>query len=348
MRIAVVAPPWIPVPPRGYGGIEWVVHLLVEELVGRGHEVTLFATGDSESPAEVVWAFEIAPTAAMHQTMHDALHAGMAFRRVLDETRTGRPYDVIHDHTAWIAVACAPLVPVPIVHTFHGSFDEDNRRFFGRFRDAAAYVAISDYQRRDFPDVPYAGLVPNAVDLAGLPFRADKEDYLLCLGRIAREKGQGIAIRVARRLGTPLVLAGKIDPGDDTAYFEEAVLPQVDGRLIRFEGEVPHERKCELLGGARALLFPIQWPEPFGLVMAEAMACGTPVVATRHGSVPEVVVDGESGFIVDDEDGMAKAIERLDEISPARCRAVAEERFSPAVMADGYERIYEAVVTARS
>jgi glycosyltransferase involved in cell wall biosynthesis len=342
MRIAMLAPPWIPVPPRGYGGIEWVVHLLVEELVRRGHQVTLFATGDSRTSAELVFAFEEAQTEAMHSTMHDALHAGVAFRRIVEDAARGRGFDVLHDHTAWIAVAAARLLPVPVVHTFHGSWDAPSRTFFARFPDAATYVTLSDYQRRDFPEIPYAAVVPNAVDVAGLPFRADKEDYLLCLGRVSRQKGQGIAVRVAQRLGIPLVLAGKVDPGDDTAYFEEAVLPHVDGRLVRFEGEVPHERKLELLAGARAMLFPITWPEPFGLVMAEAAACGTPVVAFRQGSVPEVVVDGETGFIVEDEDEMVKAVERVGEIAPARCRAHAERAFSPAVMAERYLRVYEA------
>lgn len=345
MKIGVLSPPWIPVPPRGYGGIEWVVHLLVEELVRREHDVTLFATGDSETTAELVSVFAEAPTSEMHSTMHDALHAGVTFRRILDEHEAGRAFDVLHDHTAWIAVAAAPLLPVPVVHTLHGAWHDKNRAFFGHFRDAVRFVAISDYQTHDNPDIPYAAVVPNAVDVDVLPFRADKDEYLLSLGRIARDKGQGTAVSIAQRLGVPLVLAGKVDPGEDTAYFQEAVLPHVDGSLIRFEGEVPLERKLDLLAGARALLFPIRWPEPFGLVMAEAMACGTPVVATRNGSVPEIVLDGETGFIVeDDEDAIAKAVERTGEISPERCRAHAVERFSPAAMAEAYVRAYEAAV----
>jgi glycosyltransferase involved in cell wall biosynthesis len=343
VRIAVLSPPWIPSPPRGYGGIEWVVHLLTEELIRRGHEVTLFATGDSHSSADLRWVHEVAPTAQMHQTMPDALHAGAAFRRIIAEGKAGRAYDVVHDHTAWLGVAFAATIEPPVVHTIHGPFVEQNRAFYERFRDDASFVAISRYQQRDFPGLAYAACVPNAVDVSSFEFRDAKDDYLLSLGRIARDKAQGIAVSVAKQVEIPLVLAGKIDPGEDTAYFEEAVLPFVDGDLIRFEGEVPDERKRELLAGARALLFPIQWPEPFGLVMIEAMACGTPVIATPHGAVPEVVTHGETGLVVESEQEMVEAVKRISEISPARCRAEAERRFSPQVMTDAYERVYAAV-----
>ncbi|MBI4728307.1 MAG: glycosyltransferase family 4 protein [Acidobacteria bacterium] len=341
MRIAMVSPPWIPVPPQGYGGIEWVVHLLVEELVRRGHDVTLFATGDSTTKAELRYVFEEAQTPLMHQTMPDALHVGSAYRHVAEEARAGRPYDVVHDHTAWLGVAFAPLVPSPVVHTIHGAFIEANRIFYGGLRDHALLVTISEYQQKDFPEIAYAGVVPNAVDVASLPYRARKDGYLLALGRIARDKGQAIAVRVAREAGIPLVLAGKVDPGNDRAYFEEAILPFVDGASVRFEGEVPNARKSELLAGARAMLFPVQWAEPFGLVMIEAMACGTPVIAIRNGSVPEILADGETGFIVEDEAGMLAALDRVEEISPERCRREAEERFSPERMADRYLEIYE-------
>jgi glycosyltransferase involved in cell wall biosynthesis len=342
----MISPPWIAVPPRGYGGIEWVVHLLTEELVRRGHDVTLFATGDSSTHAELRFVFDVAPTAQMHLTQPDAMQVGTAFRHIAEEARAGRGYDVVHDHSAWLGVAFAKNLDVPLVHTIHGAFIEANREFYRTFRDHAAFVTISQYQQRDFPELPYAGCVPNAIDVDGFPFRAEKEDYMLCLGRIARDKGQGIAVGIARDIGIPLVLAGKVDSGEDTAYFEEAVLPFVDGDLIRFEGEVPDERKRELLAGARAFLFPIQWPEPFGLVMVEAMACGTPVIAFPNGAVPEVISNSEGGYIVGSPEEMAEAIKRAADISPERCRDYARSRFSPAVMTDAYERIYAAIAAS--
>ena len=339
----MISPPWIAVPPRGYGGIEWVVHLLTEELVRRGHDVTLFATGDSGTSAELRFVFETGPTALMHQTRADAMHVGTAFRHIVAEGHAGRPYDLVHDHAAWLGIAFAKMIDVPLVHTIHGAFVEANREFYALFHDDATFVTISEYQQREFPDIEYAANVPNAVDVDGFEFRRGKEDYLICLGRIARDKAQGVAVEVAREAGVPLVLAGKVDPGEDTTYFQEAVLPFVDGDLVRFEGEVPDERKRELLAGARAFLFPIQWPEPFGLVMIEAMACGTPVIAFPNGAVPEVVVDGENGFIARSTQEMIGAIKRLDEIAPERCRAFVEARFSPGAMTDAYERVYTSV-----
>ena len=328
-------------PPSGYGGIEWVVSLLAEELVARGHDVTLFATGDSTTAAELRYAFDIGPVAQMHQAMPYAVHVGAAYEHIAAEAAAGRPYDVVHDHTAWLSLAFAPLIPTPIVHTLHGAALDLERDFFRRMRDRASFVAISDYQTTTFTDIEIAAVVPNAVAVDTYPFRARKDDYLLSLGRIARDKSQGTAIEVARRAEIPIVLAGKVDPGDDTDYFEEAIAPFIDGESVRFEGEVPDARKRELFAGARAFLFPIRWDEPFGLVMIEAMACGTPVIATPFGAVPEVVEDGVTGFVVPDADAMLKAIARLDEISPEACRAHVEARFSTAVMTDGYERVYE-------
>lgn len=343
MRIALLSPPWIPVPPSGYGGIEWVVSLLAEELVARGHDVTLFATGDSKTTAELRFVFDVGPVAQMHQALPYSMHVGAAYRHIAAEARAGRPYDVVHDHTAWLALSFGPLIRCPLVHTLHGAAVEQEREFFRGVRDHATFVAVSGYQTKSFSEVDVSAVVPNAVDVASFPFQAAKEDYLLCLGRIARDKAQGLAIEVAKRVGMPIVLAGKVDPGVDTEYFEEAVRPHIDGQLVRFEGEVPDHRKRELFAGARALLFPIQWDEPFGLVMIEAMACGTPVIATPFGAVPEVVDDGVTGFVVRDVDEMVRAVARLDEISPAACRAHVEARFSPSVMTDGYERVYEQV-----
>lgn len=344
MKIAMLAPPWISVPPNGYGGIEWVVSLLTEELVARGHDVTLFATGDSTTTANLRYVFEHGPVEQMHHALPYAHHIGAAFEYVMAEARAGRPFDVIHDHCAWVALATGHLTGVPLVHTLHGAALDHERAFLEGVKDNARFVAISEYQTTSF-SIPISAVVPNAVDVPSYPFREQKSEYLLSLGRIARDKAQGLAVEVARRTGVPLILAGKVDPGDDQAYFEETVAPYVDGTNVIFEGEVSDERKRELYAGARALLFPIQWEEPFGLVMIEAMACGTPVLATPRGSVPEIVADGVSGFIVPDVDGMVDAVGRLDEISAKACRAHVEDRYSTAAMTDGYEAVYRSAIS---
>jgi glycosyltransferase involved in cell wall biosynthesis len=343
VRIALLSPPWIPVPPSGYGGIEWIVSLLAEELVARGHDVTLFATGDSKTSADLRYVFDVGPVAQMHQALPYSMHVGAAYQHIAEEARAGRPYDVVHDHTAWLSLAFAPLIPTPVVHTLHGAAIEAERDFFHFVRNNADFVAISQYQTRTFTRIQITDVVPNAVDVQSYPFSAEKDDYLLSLGRIARDKAQHLAIEVAKRAGMPLVLAGKIDPGDDRAYFDEMILPHVDGQNVRFEGEVPDDRKRELFARARAFVFPIQWDEPFGLVMIEAMACGTPVIATPHGAVPEVVTDGVNGFIATSVDDMVEAVNKIETISPEVCRAVVEQRFAPSVMTDGYEAVYRRV-----
>ncbi|HEV2685307.1 MAG TPA: glycosyltransferase family 4 protein [Actinomycetota bacterium] len=343
MRIAMLSPPWIPVPPSGYGGIEWIVSLLCEELIARGHDVTLFATGDSKTSAELRYVFEVGPVAQMHHALPYSMHVGAAYQHIAEEARAGRPYDVVHDHTAWLSLAFAPLIPTPVVHTLHGAAIEAERDFFHFVRNNADFVAISQYQTRTFTRIQITDVVPNAVDVQSYPFSAEKDDYLLCLGRIARDKAQHLAIDVAQRAGLPLVLAGKIDPGDDRAYFDEMILPHVDGQSVRFEGEVPDDRKRELFSRARAFVFPIQWDEPFGLVMIESMACGTPVIATPFGAVPEVVADGVNGFIATSLDDMVEAVHKIDTISPEVCRAIVEQRFAPSVMTDGYEAVYRRV-----
>jgi glycosyltransferase involved in cell wall biosynthesis len=348
VRIAMVAPPWIAVPPHGYGGIEWVVSLLVEELVARGHEVTLFASGGSNTVAELVSVFDDPPTLRMHLNVPDARHAQRAFAEIAEREGTPRAFDVVHDHSACIFLAAAPLLPVPMVHTIHGAFTDEMKQLYGGVRGNVSLVAISNSQAQGCPELNIAAVVPNAVDVEGFQFRAQKGDYLLCLGRVCRDKGQDVAIAVAKRAGLPLVLAGKVDAGEDRLFFDEHVLPHLDGEHVRFEGEVSDDRKRDLIASARAMLFPIRWAEPFGLVMIEGMACGTPVVAMRWGAVSEVVTDGVTGFIVDDEDAMIDALARLDQIDPATCREDVLKRFSPSVMADGYERVYAEAIARRS
>ena len=343
MRIGVVAPVWIAVPPEGYGGVEQVISLLVEELVARGHEVTLFASGDSQTKATLRSAYETAPTERIWEVEPDAVHVGSAYTYAAARYRDGEGFDLIHDHTNYLGVAFAACLPTPVVHTVHLPLDEGRRAFYRRFAAEVYLAAISDYQVREHPDIPFRGRIHNAVDVENLPFRESKEDFLLCLGRVCERKGQDIAIDVARGSDLPLVLAGRVHPGE-ARFFEERVLPHVDGETVTFLGEVSNERKVELLAGARALLFPVREPEPFGLTMAEALACGTPVVAEPLGAVPEVVTDKETGLLASGVDAMVEAVGRIRKISPARCREEAEARFHPARMVDGYEELFRDIL----
>jgi glycosyltransferase involved in cell wall biosynthesis len=334
---------WIPVPPDGYGGVEIVVSLLVEELVARGHDVTLFASGDSHTKADLRSVYESAPTDRIWEAEPDAVHVGSAYTHATRLYRDGDGFDLIHDHTTYLGVAFASALPTPVLHTVHMQIDEARHAFYRRFAAEVYLTAISKYQQGIASDLPWRGLVHNAVDVDALPLRETKQDYVLCLGRVCERKGQDIAIEVARQAGLPLVLAGRVHP-KEAWFFEERVLPHVDAESVIFLGEVSGERKYELLADAKALLFPIRQPEPFGLAMAEAMACGTPVIAHPLGAVPEVITDGVTGFLRESPEEMVEAIARTGEISPERCRLDAEERFHPRKMADGYEEVYRDVL----
>jgi glycosyltransferase involved in cell wall biosynthesis len=340
VRVGLVAPPWLAVPPKGYGGIEWVVALLADGLAGRGHDVTLFATGDSVTRARLEFVFPQAPgPKAINDIILDTLHTLHAFR---DPSR----FDVFHVHTPFSALAVAASLPVPAVHTVHGSFTESMRRIYAEVGDRVWYVAISEAQRAQMPELRYAGVVYNGVDVGRYPFRREKEGFVLFLGRAAPEKGVLRAVLAAREAGVPLVLAVKVADPVEEVHWNDEVVPNLPPGTVTL-GEVSLEEKLDLLSRARAVLFPIDWDEPFGLVMAEAMACGTPVIATPRGAAPEVVADGVTGFVVSVEgypQEAARAIERLGEIDPAACRARVEERFSKEAMVAGYERVYELAV----
>lgn len=340
MRIAQVAPPWVAVPPKGYGGIEWVVALLADGLVERGHDVTLFATGDSRTKARLEYVFETAPGPAFinsvwHETVHSMLVHG-------DPER----FDVLHHHAPWTGLVAALLHEVPVVHTLHGPFTPDMRQLYSYVAERVWFVAISEAQRSHMPDLCYGGVVYNGIDTSLYPFREEKEDFLLFLGRAHPDKGGHRAAEAARAAGMPLVMAVKIADSIEQGHWSTEVEPILpEGTTVL--GEISHEEKADLLSRARAVLFPIDWPEPFGLVMTEAMACGTPVIATPRGSVPEVIDDGTTGFVVPVEDypeAAARALKRLGEIDPAACRRWVEERFSKEAMVAGYERVFERAV----
>jgi glycosyltransferase involved in cell wall biosynthesis len=348
LRVAMLAPPWIRVPPPGYGGIELVVGHLADGLVRRGHEVTLLAPPGTESPARVRPLLDGEFPDRIGETQLDVDHVASALAVVDDAARRGRPFHVIHDHAGFTLTAFADRIDVPVLHTVHGPFTDETRPFYSRHAAKVWLSALSRAQLEAAPrGVRSVGVIPNPIDLDAWPLERRKEPYVLWMGRMAEDKGAHRAITAARQANVSLVIAGPVQPGQQS-FFDAEVAPHIDDRSVRYVDEVGGERKRELFAHASALLMPIRWPEPFGMVMVEAMACGTPVIAFREGSVPEVVVDGESGFIVGDEEEMATAIGRVDELDPDRIRETVAERFSVDVVAEAYEQAYRRVIAERT
>jgi len=338
MRIAQIAPLAEPVPPEMYGGTERVVSLLTEELVRRGHDVTLYASGDSQTSARLV---PVIPK-ALRLSEEDVdpyvslmLELGMAF----DEADQ---FDVIHSHVDYFALPFARHVRTPMVTTLHGRLDLPGLPTIYERYGEAPVVSISDNQREPLTCANWAATVYNGTDLSRFTFNETGGDYFAFVGRICPEKNIEGAIDIARRTGVPLRIAAKVDPVD-ADYHESVVKPLMEAWQVEFLGELGDEDKDELLGSARALLFPVDWPEPFGLAMTEAMACGTPVLALRRGSVPEVVEDGVTGFVRDSEDELAAVAHDVDRLSRRACRDRVERHFSVEVMTDGYEAVYRSV-----
>ena len=337
MRIAQLAPPWITVPPAGYGGTEWVVQQLCDGLTARGHDVRLYATGDSHTAAELCSLFPCEMPDRIGVTPFEARHTAFAFADIEQSD-----FDLVHDHSGFIAVAFSRYLATPMVHTIHCAFDELGYGFYEQFAREVGYICISEYQRSMAPPgMDWIGRAYNAIEVEQWPYTTEKDDYLLAFGRVCEAKGFHHSIETARRLGRRLIMAGVLQ-APYRRYFREMVEPYVDGDQIVYEGEVTMERKRELFANASAFLFPITWPEPFGLVMIEALACGTPVVAMRQGSVPEVVDDGATGFVVDpdDLDAFVAAVGKVDQIDPTACRRAVEERFTVERMVADYEAIY--------
>ncbi|MBI1886517.1 MAG: glycosyltransferase family 4 protein [Chloroflexi bacterium] len=341
MRVLQIAPLWETVPPPAYGGTEAVVHCLVEELVRQGHDVTLVASGDSRTSARLVSFYPRSLRTASDladRKPYALLHAAKA----LEDARS---YDIIHNHVGEEVMALAHLVPeVPMLSTMHCLITPNSRIIWDHYR--GYYNTISWAQRRLMPEVcggTFAGAVYNSVDVATYPFDPDKEDYLLFLARLSPEKGPHLAVEVARRTGRRLVIAGKVDPAD-FLYFTTVIAPLVDGQQVTFVGEADARMKRELYRKASCLLAPICWEEPFGLVPVEAMACGTPVVAFKRGAVPELVLHGKTGLVVDTLDEMVDAVRRVGEIDPRRCREHVAANFDAPVMADAYLGIYESIL----
>jgi glycosyltransferase involved in cell wall biosynthesis len=336
----MLAPPWIPVPAPAYGGIEEVVRLLCDGLTARGHEVTLFAPPGSRSTATVEPVLEEPHPDDIQKAQFEVDHVARAFAAIDEARADGRPFDIVHDHTGHAALAMADRLDAPLVHTLHGPFVESACRFYARHGAKACIVAISRAQLDDAPPEMGGGcVVPNPIDIGEWPFEPAKQDYLLWMGRMSPDKGPHRAIAAAREAGTRLVLAGPVQPGQEQ-FFAEEVEPHLGSDGIEYVGEAGADHKRVLYQGARAFLMPIRWQEPFGLVMVEALACGTPVIAFPEGSAPEVVEDGRTGFVVEDEHAMAAAVDRLGEIDPHDCRRSCEERFSVDAVVAAYEDVY--------
>jgi glycosyltransferase involved in cell wall biosynthesis len=341
LSIAILSPVWFPVPPRGYGGIEWVVSLLADGLVENGHDVTLFASGDSRTKAKLSYVYKEAPSEWIGRTHWDLNHTLACIERAGE-------FDVINDHTGPLGLLLGGLVETPLVHAAHGPLDGEAGEMYERIVrvvPTAKLISLSLNQRRPQPDLPWIANCPNALDFSLYPSKPHPGDYLLFLGRMSPDKGCHRAIAVANELDLPLKIAGKQRERREQQYFRELVEPHLNTR-IEYLGEVTHGTKVELLQDARATLFPIDWEEPFGLVMIESMACGTPVIATRRGAVPEVIEDGRSGIIVDDYRQMAEALEDADRLDPVEIRRYAEERFAPERMVADYLAAYEAAIAA--
>jgi glycosyltransferase involved in cell wall biosynthesis len=338
MKIAEIAPPWFAVPPVRYGGIEWVVALLADGLADRGHDTTLFASGGSITRAKLVSVFE-EPPGGRHigEIFYDVTHASAAYR-------AAGSFDLIHDHSGIIGPAIGAHVATPVVHTLHGPFTDEAKKIYTTLSGLIWYVAISEAQRAFCPDLSYAGTVHNGIDLSRYPFRDEKEDFLLFLGRINREKGPELAVDVAHRTGRKLVMAVKMAEQFEQDYWREVVEPRLDGSE-EIIGEITVDEKADLLARAAAVLFPIQWPEPFGLVMTEAMASGTPVISFANGAAPEVILDGITGFLVETLDEMCEAVERTPTIKAEMCRAHVEANFSADAMVEGYLKAFDRVLS---
>ena len=342
MKIAQIAPLYESVPPQYYGGTERVVSYLTEALVQQGHEVTLFASGDSLTQARLVAA------CARSLRLDDHCIDQLAHHIVLLEQvfQQAHAFDILHFHIDYLHFPLSVRQGTPHVTTLHGRLDLPDLVPVYQTFPSVPVVSISNSQREPLPWLHWQGTVYHGLPTDLYTFQETPGTYLAFLGRIAPEKGVDQAIGIAQQVGMPLKIAAKVDRVD-REYFQEVIRPLLDNTLVEYVGEIGDNDKGAFLGGAYALLFPIAWPEPFGLVMIEALACGTPVIAYRHGAVPEVLEDGVTGWIVEEFEAAVEAVARVSTLSRSRCRQVFEERFSACRMAQDYVRIYQQLLTAR-
>lgn len=340
MRIAQIAPLWERVPPFRYGGLELIVSLLTDELVRRGHEVTLFASGDSITTGYLKTVHDRA--LRLDKTIKEPLiYEQMMLAQVYQQAHH---FDIIHSHLGCAALPYSGFVKTPSVHTTHGIFTPDNEKLFRQFA-WQPFISISEAQREPRLGLNYIHTVYNGIDPEAYPLqeKPSSPPYLAFVGRLSPEKGPEGAIKIARATGMPLKMAGKID-AVDRDYYREQLEPLIDGEQIQYLGEVSHEEKVQLLGGATVTLFPITWREPFGLVMIESMATGTPVVGMAMGSVPEVIAHGKTGFVCRTLEKMIEAVPSAMKLDRQTCRDSVLSRFSVKMMVNEYERAYQMVL----
>jgi glycosyltransferase involved in cell wall biosynthesis len=350
MRIAQIAPIAERLPPAMYGGIERVIHTLTEGLVRKGHDVTLFATGDSSTSAKLS-----ATCSRSLRTEQAGNIYGLDNVKVLEHIThaysTYRSFDIIHDHTAMNNIVSLPLstiIDTPVVITLHGPIDERYKEMFNVFTKPRL-ISISHAQVKGFTSDSYLGNVYNGLEMRSYPFSADNDGYLLFVGRMSAQKGVHHAIEVAHTMHLPLIIAAKLDPNSryDPKYFAETIRPMLS-ESIRWVGEVDETQRNLLMSRALCLVHPATWPEPFGLTLIEAMACGCPVVAFARGAIPEIIVHGRTGFVVDDVSAMAEAVANIHAISRYYCRTYALENFNAEKMVGAYESLYTSAISGRS
>ncbi|MGI5827779.1 MAG: glycosyltransferase family 4 protein [Patescibacteria group bacterium] len=340
MRIAQIAPLAESVPPKKYGGTERVVAALTEGLVLRGHDVTLFASGDSEAKAKLFATYpkhlrEAMPKDSVRRTMATLSHLGVAYAHQEE-------FDIIHDHTGFYGNAFAYSAQTPTLVTMHGAFTKENIELFESL-SRAYLVTISHRQRQLAPHLNHIATIYNGLNFDNYPFSDTHEGYLLYVGRISQEKGTRYTVEVARRLNMRLIIAAKLDNPKDRRYFKRYVKPYISDK-IQWVGEVTEEERNKLYANALCLLHPVTWPEPFGLTLIEAMACGCPVIAFNQGSIPEIIQDRRTGYIVGNVDEMAARVKLISEISREECKNHARNNFNADRMVEAYESLYSTLL----
>jgi len=339
MKIALLAPVEEKVPPKKYGGTERVVYVLAEELHRLGHNITVFASGDSKVSARLVPIAKKAVGTHLKKRIREAANY-QSLVKVAEHLRKER-FDIIHNHAGWQALLFRDLFKHPMLTTLHWLDSECERTMYTQFKDEPM-VSISDSQRKVLPGMNYIETVYHGLQLDTFKYNPKPKDYFAFLGRPSPVKGAAEAVQVALKAGVKLVMAAKVNDWERD-YVEKHITPYVDGKQIVYLGEVGHDRKVELLKNAKAVISPIQWSEPFGLVNVEAMACGTPVLTTPYGSTPELIIDGKTGFLCKDVDEMVERVGQVGQLSRAACREHVEENFSDERMAKQYLRLYRAV-----